>query len=153
MVNITYFVPRCAHHLNATKDTILTGEHFYNASNLYGYAVEDCLLGRDVICHLDQSATTMCRLSIRMFAAITLAGCLVVKAVYMITINVRARGKIKTNCLTFGDVVVASTLDNDLQIRNECLVNASEGNRYLVDHTCHKHCIDPKSSITGDSIG
>ena len=88
-----------------------------------------------------------------MFAAITLAGCLTVKAIYMITINIRARQRIKNNCLTFGDVIVASALYTDLQIHNECLVNAGEGNRHHVDHTCHKHCRDPRLSVTGDGIG
>lgn len=152
MVSITYSEP-CAQYMNATKASELYGKEALNYESGYQYGVGDCLLGRDVFCELDQSATESCCLSIRMFAATTLAGCLTIKAIYMITINVRARGRIKTNCLTFGDVVAASALDTDLQIRNECLVNAGEGNRHRVGHTCHRHCNDPGPSMTGDSIG
>ena len=153
MVSITYSEPHCVQYKNTTESSELYGKERldFNSENPYG--VGDCLLGRDVICNLDQSATETCRLSIRMFAGITLAGCLTIKAIYMITINIRARRRMKTDCLTFGDVVVASALDPDLRIHNECLVNAGEGNRHRVGHTCHRHCNDPEPSMTGDGIG
>ena len=94
-----------------------------------------------------------CRVSVRMSAALTLAICLVIKATYMIVINVSARNSVKTQCLTFGDVIVASSLDRDTRIYNECMVNAGDGYRHKVAHTCHKHCKDDEPSATGDSIG
>ena len=154
LVNITYFKPQCAQYANSTGLSSLYGSEISDddhASQLY--SVGNCTLGRNVFCELEGSEAKECRLSIRMFAAFTLAGCLTIKAIYMIIINIRARGKIKTDCLTFGDVIVASALNTDLQIRNECLLNAGEGNRHRTDHTCHKHCRDPQSSMTGDGIG
>ena len=150
LVNITYFRPQCGNYANSTNLSSIYGTDFADND---GYKVGNCSLGSDVICALDESAAKTCRLSIRMFAAITLAGCLTIKAIYMITINIRARGRIKNNCLTFGDVIVASALYTDLQIHNECLVNAGDSNRHHVDHTCHKHCRDPQLSVTGDGIG
>ena len=105
----------------------------------------------DVICHLNQSAAKTCRLSIRMFAAMTFTGCLIIKTLYMIITNVRARRRINTECLTFEDIIVASALDTDLQLRNECLINADEDNRYRYNHTCHRHCRG-LASTTGDGI-
>ncbi len=71
----------------------------------------------------------------------------------MIALNYRARFRTKDHCLTFGDVIVASVLDPDLKVKNECLLNCGDGYRNKVDHTCHKHCKDPVPSRTGDSIG
>lgn len=152
MVSITYSKPQCAQYKNTMELSELYGKEIIDSLN-YAYGVGDCLLGRDVICILDQAAAETCRLSIRMFAGFMLAGCLTIKAIYMMTINIRARRRMKTDCLTFGDVVVASVLEPDLQIHNECLVNAGEGNRHRVGHTCHRHCSDSESSMTGDSIG
>jgi hypothetical protein len=55
--------------------------------------------------------------------------------------------------LTYGDVIVASVLDPDLKVKNECMLNSGDGYRFKVDHTCHKHCKDKVPSRTGDSIG
>ena len=151
-VNITYYPLRCALYANATRDTTLYHDYIKDDSGDFeSYSVGDCVLGRDVICELNDSTSTTCRLNVRMFAAITLAGCLIIKAVYMVTIIIRARGRVKTKCLTFGDVVFASALNTDLQIQNECLLNAGEGNRHLVSHVCHKHCTSSNPSVTGDS--
>ncbi|KAL8901305.1 MAG: hypothetical protein Q9207_005262 [Kuettlingeria erythrocarpa] len=137
------------------------------------FSVGACGYGRDVACDLtgggdssysssyfgrsgsEEVAELMCRLSVRMSAAIILACCLTIKAVYMIIIMIRARKKIKTQCLTFGDVVAASAIDSELQVRNECMVNAFDGHRHRVQHTCHpKHCrAGDQASETGDSIG
>lgn len=91
----------------------------------------------------------------RMFASLNLADCLLFKAVYMIMMNVRARCRTKTHCLTFGDVIVASVLYPDLQIHNECLVNAGDDYRHRVIHTCHlKHCKESaKPSPTSEVVG
>ncbi len=107
MVKITCSEPQYTQYLNSIEVLALYGKEILDIKGMYPYGVGDCLLGRDVICGLDKSATETCRLSIRMFAAITLAGCLTIKAVYMIIVNVRARRRIKTDCLTFGDVIVA----------------------------------------------
>lgn len=92
-------------------------------------------------------------MSVRMQAAFILAGCLLIKAVYMMAINYRARGQTKEHCLTLGDVVVASVLDAELKVKNECLLNSGDGWRSSIVHLCHKHCTDPQPSMTGDSIG
>ncbi len=157
-VNITYLTPQCLQYVNIT-----TLSNFY--SNLYRneiiqeetssmrlFRVEDCQLSRDVICKMCNSAPGECRLDIRMFAAITLAVFLTIKTTCMIILNVKSRRKIKISCLTFDDVIAASALDIDLQIRNECLLNADEGNRHDVEHTCHKHCKETKPSRIEDSV-
>lgn len=73
----------------------------------------------------------------------------------MISITISARHRTKTHCLTFGDVIVASAVESDLQVHNECMVNAGDGHRHRVKHTCHKqHCSkDSEPSLTGDDIG
>jgi hypothetical protein len=88
-----------------------------------------------------------------MQAAIILTGCLLIKAAYMIGLNFRARHHTKDHCLTFGDVLVASVIDPDLKVKNECLLNSGDGYRPKVSHTCHNHCKDPMPSTNGDTIG
>lgn len=90
-----------------------------------------------------------------MSAALILTACLLTKAIYMIVANIFGRQKIKTRCLTFGDVLASSAMNSDLQVHNECLVNAGDGHRHRVNHTCHKkHCSKGSElSLTGDDIG
>jgi hypothetical protein len=129
--------------------------------------------GATATCVLSEPTPTQCRLNIRMQAAFILGGCLVIKAIYMVTVNLLARGKVKKQCLTFGDVIVASATDPELRIKGECMVNAAESYRRYISpyllacirlpantstpirqttHACHKHCTaDP--STTGDEIG
>ncbi|KAL8958559.1 MAG: hypothetical protein Q9193_004407 [Seirophora villosa] len=164
-VAISYTQP-CDQYANKTSLKDLWGKE--NNTDLSGenatlFSIGDCGYGRDVACSMeDEMAVSsdgvghlMCRLSVRMSAALILAGCITIKAVFMVTILIRGRGKIKTQCLTFGDVIAASALDSSLQIRNECMVNAFDGHRYLVQHTCHpKHCRpSAEPSESGDSIG
>ncbi|KAL8933996.1 MAG: hypothetical protein Q9211_005466, partial [Gyalolechia sp. 1 TL-2023] len=166
-VAINYTKP-CDQYANtATLEQLRDNEFNTDLSvpNTTLYSIGDCGYERDVACDLhdfrssqeddDGVGQKMCRLSVRMSAAIILAGCLTIKAVYMITIMLTARKKIKTQCLTFGDVVAASAIDSSLQIHNECLVNAFEGHRHLVQHTCHtRHCRSgAELSESGDSIG
>ncbi|KAL8935344.1 MAG: hypothetical protein Q9216_005474 [Gyalolechia sp. 2 TL-2023] len=166
-ISINYTEP-CEPYLNrATLEELRDKEFNTDLSVLNAtlYGIGDCGYGRDIACDLhayrsyreedEGVGEKMCRLSVRMSAAIILAGCLTIKAVYMITIMLRARQKIKTQCLTFGDVIAASALDSSLQVHNECLVNAYEGHRHLVQHTCHpKHCRPGAApSESGDSIG
>ena len=94
-----------------------------------------------------------CRINVRMQAALALAGCLVLKAIYMVFVNLNARRRVKSNCLTFGDIIAASLLDPEMRIRNECMVNAEDGYRHQTSHVCHKHCTDTTSSKTGDDLG
>ncbi|OCL07708.1 hypothetical protein AOQ84DRAFT_294579 [Glonium stellatum] len=70
----------------------------------------------------------------------------------MIAVNINARGKVKTHCLTFGDIIVASATDPELRVKGECLVNAAENYRHHTVHSCHKHCT-AEPSATGDEIG
>ncbi|KAL8695705.1 MAG: hypothetical protein Q9224_003220 [Gallowayella concinna] len=170
-VAINYTEP-CVRYSKSTTVHDLWGKEFFNhptGDNATLYSVDDCGYGRDVSCYYPSGSRAtlqdgyndeglgkqMCRLSVRMSAALILAGCLSIKAVYMVTVILQGRGKIKTKCLTFGDVIAASTLDPSLQIRNECMVNAFDGHRHLVQHTCHpKHCRPgAEPSETGDSIG
>ncbi|KAL8669565.1 MAG: hypothetical protein Q9168_005847 [Polycauliona sp. 1 TL-2023] len=164
-VDVSYTEP-CAQYL---KTTNVPDMRFKEVNKDFSdkrptlFSIGECGFGRDVACEMNPSSEDgddvkkkeMCRLSVRMSAALILMGCLIVKAVYMLTIVLRGRKRIKTKCLTFGDVVAASVLDPSLQIKNECLLNAEDGHRHLVRHTCHpKHCrpgVEP--STTGDSIG
>ena len=162
-VNVTHS-KACGQFINTTTLPSMRNQeynHNRTASRPWFYEIGDCKYPSNVSCSLNDhnlvspAKGEMCRLSIRMFAAITLAACLTIKAVYMVAVNVLARRKIKTKCLTFGDVIAASALDSSLQIRNECMVNAFDGHRHLVKHTCHpKHCRpDATPSETGDAIG
>ncbi|KAL8667242.1 MAG: hypothetical protein Q9202_000815 [Teloschistes flavicans] len=156
----------CAPYKNTTTlntirgleyNTTTTGSTTGSNATLFGIGA--CGYARDVACYTSQSdddgvGKHMCRLSVRMSAAIILAICLSLKAAYMISILLLGRKRIKTKCLTFGDVIAASTLDPSLQIKNECMVNAFDGHRHLVSHTCHQHCRPgTEPSETGDGIG
>ncbi|TEY44889.1 hypothetical protein BOTCAL_0342g00130 [Botryotinia calthae] len=115
------------------------------------YSKGDCALRRGVSCKLEDQLPRKCRLNVRMQAS--LFGCLLIKAMYMIGLNYRARHRVKNHCLTYGDVIVASVINPDLKIHNECLLNSGDGYRHKVIHQCHKHCKDPVPSTTGDDIG
>ncbi|KAF2637405.1 hypothetical protein P280DRAFT_406770 [Massarina eburnea CBS 473.64] len=71
----------------------------------------------------------------------------------MIAVNISARGHLKRQLLTFGDVIVASASHPELRIQGECMVNANESYRRHNTHTCHKHCKSKEDSMTGDEIG
>ncbi|MCJ1403004.1 hypothetical protein MMC11_006226 [Xylographa trunciseda] len=150
-VTVTYVDTNCTEYRNTTRDfhALLSEsdpqDHFFS--------IGGCQNGVQVSCELGGDKSQSCRLNIRMSAALTLAGCLVIKAAYMIFLNFKARRKVKTRCLTYGDVIVSSAIDPKARIWNECLVNAREGHRHKVSHTCHKHCTDSEPSTTGDNIG
>ncbi|MCJ1420641.1 hypothetical protein MMC32_007000 [Xylographa parallela] len=149
-VTVTYYEMNCTKYRNTTQDFLALFDEVTLDDN---FLIGDCRNGVTVACELGGDKTQSCRLNIRMSAALTLAGCLILKAAYMIYINFQARRKVKTRCLTYGDVIVASALDPKQRIWNECLVNAAEGHRQKVSHTCHKHCSDSGSSRTGDNLG
>ncbi|KAK8181266.1 hypothetical protein BC567DRAFT_284561 [Phyllosticta citribraziliensis] len=93
------------------------------------------------------------KLVVRLLAAVILAACISAKALYMVVTNLRSQSKVKSHCLTFGDVVVAAVLE-DIRIPGKCLVNGGDFHRRTVSHTCHKHCRkDIAISATGDEIG
>jgi hypothetical protein len=146
------YTSNCTQYLNSTDITTALAE---TAPSSYEtrYAVGNCNMGQDVTCNLSNPQARQCRMNVRMQAAFILGGCLLIKALYMIILNFRARHSTKTHCLTYGDVLVASVLDPELKIQNECLLNSGDGYRNAVKHTCHKHCKDRVPSITGDSIG
>ena len=153
-INVTYAKDRCEQYKNTTKLIDLQNKEFLSNSAINGSSgVDNCELGRDVICIFEGRQEPSCRLRIRMFAAFTLLGCLTIKATYMIIINFKARGEKKTQCLTFGDVIVASVVDPTLCVHRECMVDSGGGHRHSVSHTCHKHCKDPELSSTGDGMG
>jgi hypothetical protein len=93
------------------------------------YREGNCEMGQSVYCSLHDEQPAVCRLNVRMSAAFVLAACLVLKALYMLSVNICARGKLKSHCLTFGDVVVASASDPDLRVQG-----------YVFNHTCSIHC-------------
>ncbi|APA16249.1 hypothetical protein sscle_16g110190 [Sclerotinia sclerotiorum 1980 UF-70] len=117
------------------------------------YRIGNCDLIYGAYCKLEEPGTKKCRLNVRMQSCFTLFGCLLIKAIYMIGINYRARHRVKNNCLTYGDVIVASVINSNMKIHNECLLNSGDGYRHKVTHRCHKHCKDPVSSSSGDDIG
>ncbi|KAL8630783.1 hypothetical protein Q9189_003543 [Teloschistes chrysophthalmus] len=152
----------CAPYKKTTTLSAIARNEFNvssTGSNATLFGIGDCGYARDMACSRTSSdddgvGKQICRLSVRMSAAIILAVCLSLKAAYMVSTLMLGRKRIKTKCLTFGDVIAASTLDPSLQIKNECMVNAFDGHRHLVSHTCHQHCragIEP--SETGDGIG
>ena len=149
-VTVFYDVLNCTRYLNATKySTDLEGEYF---NGLSGPIVGNCTV-LDVQCEYGGDESTSCRINIRMQAALALAGCLMIKAIYMIIVNLKARYRVKSNCLTFGDVIAASLMEPEMRILNECMVNGGDGIRHRTSHVCHKHCTDITYSNTGDELG
>ena len=114
---------------------------------------KSCEFGTSVLCAFRGAKDTSCRLNIRMQAAFILAGCLIIKAIYMVSVNLRARNHTKTHLLTFGDVVVSSAMDSGIRVHNESLLNAGDGHRHATSHKCHPHCTSKEESETGDETG
>jgi hypothetical protein len=150
-VQVTYRPECSAYKMNATVEEALNERTWNGDDPVYG--IGDCTMAQDISCVFGDALPKQCRMNVRMQAAFILTGCLFLKAIYMIIVNYRARSRTKEHCLTFGDVVVASVINPDLKIYNECLLNSGEGNRHQTAHTCHKHCKDETPSETGDSIG
>lgn len=89
----------------------------YNVSSNVFYREGNCLMGMSVFCTLHDEQPAVCRLNVRMSAAFILAACLILKAAYMLSVNLLARGKLKSQCLTFGDVIAASASDPELRVQ------------------------------------
>lgn len=149
LLTVTYNENACA-DLRGTASTLDQLTTSFNGTTASGR----CINGVNVACRWSSNGQPpSCRISVRMQAALTLATALIIKAVYMLLWNLRQRNHLKTKCLTFGDVIAAAALNPELQISNECLVNAGEAYRKHVDHTCHKHCKSSTISSTGDELG
>lgn len=88
-----------------------------------------------------------------MNAALVLVAAVIIKAVYMCTVNFAARGHIKRQLLTSGDVIVAAASHGELRVQGECMVNAKESYRRHYKHTCHSHCKSQDKSRTGEELG
>jgi len=148
-LTVTYNEGACANMLGTALDLTQLRDEFNGTK-----ANRGCVNGVNVACTWTSSGKPpSCRISVRMQAALTLAAALIIKASYMLIWNLRLRGHLKTKCLTFGDVIAAAALNPELQVSNECLVNAGEAYRKHVDHTCHKHCKSSAVSATGDELG
>jgi hypothetical protein len=105
-MKVHYMSQNCTGYLkdtpNAKLDELESAviiQSYYKA-----YGVGDCLMGPSVFCTLHDPEVAKCRLNVRMSAAFILMACLILKATYMVAVNILARGKIKEHCLTFGDV-------------------------------------------------
>lgn len=149
IVLVTYNTT-CAQFRNASSDLDLVTYEYPNSTMLTRRGA--CFVD-GVSCTYEDPREISCRLNFRMQAGLTLAGCLLIKAVYMVVFNIRGRRKTKSHCLTFGDVLVAASSNPGARIHNECMVNAGDVSRHLIGHTCHKHCDDTWPSATGDGIG
>jgi hypothetical protein len=103
----------------ATEVTALERSWAYStiSENIRVYQEGDCVMGSSVYCTLHDEQPAVCRLNVRMSAAFILAACLILKATYMLYVNLLARGKLKSHCLTFGDVIVASASDPELRVQ------------------------------------
>ncbi|KAK7522965.1 uncharacterized protein IWZ02DRAFT_490369 [Phyllosticta citriasiana] len=119
-----------------------------------GLSIKDQCTGSDIgYVASEEEACKSYKLVVRLLAALILAACTSAKAIYMVASNMRSRSKVKSHCLTFGDVIVAAVLE-DIRIPSECLVNGGDFHRRTVSHTCHKHCEKGiVTSATGDEIG
>ena len=114
------YTTNCTQYVNTTT-SIDTALKEFNGTGPYFdviYQTGGCILGTNVVCLIQDPQEKQCRMNVRMQAAFILAGCLFIKAFYMIALNYRARFRTKEHCLTFGDVIVASVLDPDLKIKN-----------------------------------
>jgi len=161
-LNVTYAKENCSNFARTSQDL----------DNLEWPISENnntCSIGTTVLCGTQGTSVYKCRLNIRMNAAFVLAFVLVAKAAYMVTVNLRGRGRIKTQLLTFGDIIVASASQSALRVHgcvcmsqrighkltmlSECMVNANESYRSESSHKCHRHCKNAVESKTGDEVG
>lgn len=153
-IDVSYNEQNCSAYVNQSDYTDLQHDN-YSIDNsggmVYFQGIGNCSV-QSIACNYYDETEPQCRLSIRMSAAFILTGCLIIKATYMITVNFQGRRRKKTQCLTFGDVIVASSMGSDLAIQGECMVNAGEAYRHSTDHKCHKHCKSKTISTSGDEL-
>ena len=125
----------------------------YGSSCQWMDSLPNCSPDFGIVCELSGESPPTCRLNIRMQAAFILAGCLIIKAIYMVMVNWTARNRVKAHCLTFGDVIVSSAMASGIRVHHECMVSAGDGHRHETSHKCHKHCSSKEESDNGDTIG
>ncbi|KAF2731565.1 hypothetical protein EJ04DRAFT_442765, partial [Polyplosphaeria fusca] len=108
----------CTDFRNTTNDLDrLESSHHWTSTGYMIFEEGDCRMGTAVYCSLYGTKEAQCRLNVRMNAVFVLAACLVAKALYMIAVNLCARGKLKRHLLTFGDVIVASASNPELRLQ------------------------------------
>lgn len=116
-----HYDKNCTTYLKTATDIpALEQSYFFDSNISYNtliYGEGDCIMGKGVYCTIHDERPAVCRLNVRMSAAFVLAACLVLKASYMLSVNLLARGKLKSQCLTFGDVIMASASDPDLRVQ------------------------------------
>jgi len=150
-ITVNYATENCTGLAGSATDTTAFERTLKHTGSGYQfqYYEGECTMGNTVFCTLHEGVSGKCRLNIRMNAAFVLFASLTIKSIYMITVNILARGKRKRHCLTFGDVLVASATNPELRIGGECMVNAGDNVRGITSHTCHKHCKSKEESKTG----
>ncbi|KAF2112122.1 hypothetical protein BDV96DRAFT_498668, partial [Lophiotrema nucula] len=114
---VQYSKDNCTGLANSTSDVAKLEASYRTSSGYLIYSDGQCRMGSAVYCSLFDTQPAQCRLNVRMNAAFILAACLLVKALYMIGVNLLARGKLKTHLLTFGDVLVASASHPELRVQ------------------------------------
>jgi len=117
---VTYAQENCSGMANTTSDvTALEFEYVskFNASERIAFWEGNCTAGESMSCMLSDAVPAKCRLNVRLNAAFVLTVALIIKALYMIAVNVSARGHLKRQLLTFGDVIVASASHLELRIQ------------------------------------
>lgn len=123
-MKVVYHKDNCTEYLKTAGDDKLDEiERGFYRDKVYDYIRSyregdgACRMGVTVACSLHDPEPSKCRLNVRMSAAFVLMGCLIVKAIYMCAVTLLARGKRKENCLTFGDVIVASASNPELRVQ------------------------------------
>ncbi|KAF1851391.1 uncharacterized protein K460DRAFT_272419 [Cucurbitaria berberidis CBS 394.84] len=117
-MQIHYASGNCSQHARTATDVpALEGKVVRSRYYTTQYAEGNCFMGDSIYCTLHDPQPAECRLNVRMSAAFILVSCLVIKAAYMCAVNLLARGKLKTHCLTFGDVIVASASHTELRVQ------------------------------------
>lgn len=108
----------CTEYLKISPDEDLTDlENMLFLERRYSTASDTkCWVGRGMHCWLEHLEATECSLNVRMSAAFILMICFVIKATYMVSVNLVNRGKLKTQLLVFGDVVVTSASNMRLRV-------------------------------------
>lgn len=153
---INYSKENCSGFAGTWDQSLASLEIDYLSPDLRGgksYSQDTCKISDGIYCFALGEKSAQCRLNVRMSAAYILAVALSIKAIYMVTTNFKARGHVKRQLLTFGDVVVASASHSELRVQGECLVNAKESYRRHCSHACHKHCKSKTVSKTGGEVG
>jgi hypothetical protein len=118
-MKISYARGNCSGLANTTTDVGGLERQYlsWSGSTVLAYREGNCTLRDSVRCSLENTVPAKCRLNVRMNAAIVLTIALIIKAIYMISVNIIARGRTKQSLLTFGDVIVASASNPELRIQ------------------------------------